>query len=164
MTPHDIVVSPMGVRFSNRHFACTIGRGGLTDTKREGDGATPRGIHRIVGALYRPDRMAKPVSWAVPIALNDGWCDAPDHPDYNLRIQKPFAASHESLRRADPMYDLVLITDWNWPHAVAGRGSAIFIHAWKGPGRPTEGCIGFGATDLRWITQHLTVDSRLIVR
>ena len=32
------------------------------------------------------------------------------------------------------MYDLILLTDWNWPHADPGRGSAIFIHQWRRPG------------------------------
>ncbi|MGB1234143.1 MAG: L,D-transpeptidase family protein [Planktomarina sp.] len=163
MNREDIVVRPSGVRFMGQHFPCTIGRGGITDDKKEGDGATPRGTHYIAQMFYRPDRIAKPADWAQPIGLNDGWCDAPDHPDYNHLIQKPFAHSHEDMRRADPMYDLVMTTDWNWPHAAAGKGSAIFIHNWRRRCAPTAGCVAFHPLDLLWIAQQVTPRTRLIV-
>lgn len=166
MTPADLVVTPTGCRFLGRRFACTIGRGGVVDAdrKREGDGATPRGVHRIVGMLYRPDRIAPPVDWAVPILPGDLWSDGVDDPDYNHMVRAPHPFSHEALRRADPLYDLVLITDWNWPHAKAGRGSAIFLHRWRRPGYPTAGCVAFAPQDLLWIACRLRPETRLIVR
>lgn len=160
---HDLVVTPGGLRFAGRRFACTTGRGGVTDTKREGDGATPRGAHELVGLLYRPDRMAKPVDWAVPIRPGDLWSDDPKDEDYNLMVRAPYPHSHEALRRADPMYDLVLLTNWNWPRAERGRGSAIFVHQWRGPGRPTAGCIGLARRDLHWIVRRIRYGSRLVV-
>ncbi|MCP6053683.1 hypothetical protein NL338_26220, partial [Klebsiella pneumoniae] len=48
--------------------------------KREGDGATPAGIHRIAGLLYRPDRLPRPAPWAEPIGPGDLWCDDPADP------------------------------------------------------------------------------------
>lgn len=160
----DLVLTPTGVRFMGRRFACAIGRGGIRADKREGDGATPVGVHGIVGMLYRPDRMAPPVPWAVPIGPGDLWCDDPAHEDYNLMVRAPFAASHETLRRADPLYDLVVLTDWNWPRAEAGRGSAIFLHRWRRPGYPTEGCVAFAPADLAWIARRITYGTRLVVR
>jgi L,D-peptidoglycan transpeptidase YkuD (ErfK/YbiS/YcfS/YnhG family) len=166
VTPADLVVTPTGCRFLGRRFACTIGRGGVVDAdrKREGDGATPRGVHRIVGMLYRPDRIAPPVDWAVPILPGDLWSDGVDDPDYNHMVRAPHPFSHEALRRADPLYDLVLITDWNWPHAKAGRGSAIFLHRWRRPGYPTAGCVAFAPRDLLWIARRIRPETRLIVR
>ena len=79
-------------------------------------------------------------------------------------VRTPYPYSHEVLRRADPLYDLVLITDWNWPQAQKGRGSCIFIHQWRRPGYPTEGCVAFRRDHLLWIAQRLTYESRLIVR
>ena len=163
MKPLDMVVTPTGLRFLGRRLACTIGRGGIATRKREGDGATPAGVHRIVGMLYRPDRMARPTDWAVPIGPQDLWSDAVRDPDYNLMVRAPHGFSHETLRRADPMYDLILITDWNWPYAVPGRGSAIFLHRWRRPGAPTAGCIALAADDLLWVAQRLQHQSRLIV-
>ena len=163
MTPTDLVVTPTHLRFMGRRFPCTVGRGGVTDAKREGDGATPRGIHRLVGMLYRPDRMARPADWALPIRPGDLWSDDPRDEDYNLMVRAPYTASHEALRRPDPLYDLILITDWNWPHAVPDRGSAIFIHRWRKPGHPTAGCIGLRPEDLRWIAPRIRYETRLIV-
>jgi len=163
VTPYDMVVTPTGLRFMGRRFPCTIGRGGITDTKREGDGATPRGIHGIVGMLYRPDRIARPADWAVKIGANDLWCDDPRHEDYNLMVTRPFDASHEVLRRADPMYDLILLTNWNWPFAQKNKGSAIFIHQWRRPLAPTAGCIGLDPVHLKWIAARIRHQTRLIV-
>jgi L,D-peptidoglycan transpeptidase YkuD (ErfK/YbiS/YcfS/YnhG family) len=158
-----MVVTPMGLRFWGRVFPMRLGRGGVTLDKHEGDGATPAGTHGIVGCLYRPDRVARPCDWAVPIRPGDLWCDDPKHEDYNLMVRAPFAASHEVLRRADPLYDIVLITDWNWPRAEYRAGSAIFVHAWRGPGHPTAGCIALAPDDLRWIVARIGFQTRLVV-
>ena len=164
MSPFDLVVTPMGLRFMGRRFPCVLGRGGVVRDKREGDGGTPAGEHRLVGMLYRPDRMARPSAWALPIGPGDLWCDDPGHPAYNLMARAPLAASHERLRRGDPLYDLVIVTDWNWPRARRGAGSAIFVHRWRRPGYPTAGCVGLDARDLRWIAARIVPGTRLIVR
>lgn len=165
MKPSDLVVTPTGLRFMGRVFPCTVGRGGITAQKREGDGCTPAGTHRIVGMLFRPDRIAAGAlpDWAVPIGLNDLWCDDPDSEDYNLMVRAPFAGSHERLRRADPMYDLILITDWNWPVAAWRRGSAIFVHTWRRPGAGTAGCVALSRENLIWIANRIRHETRLVV-
>jgi len=164
MKATDLVVTPTHVRFLNRRFPCAIGRGGLTSRKCEGDGATPRGSHQILEVYYRPDRITAPTPWAKPIGPRDLWSDAPTDVAYNSRVRAPYGFSHETLRRADPMYDLVLVTDWNYPDATPGKGSAIFVHQWRRPGWPTAGCVAFSRSHLRFITEHLQPDSRLIIR
>ncbi len=164
MTPDDLVLTPRGLRFQGQLYPCTIGKGGLSDRKSEGDGATPAGIHRIVGMLYRPDRIAAPTGWAVPIGPGDLWSDDSTAQDYNMMVRAPYAFSHEALRRSDPLYDLVILTDWNWPYAVPGRGSAIFIHQWRRPGYPTEGCVALRRGDLHRIAARICLRTRLIVR
>lgn len=163
MTPGDLVLTPRGMRFLGRVFPCTIGNGGLSNTKREGDGATPTGTHRILGMLYRADRIPRPADWARPIGPSDLWSDDPGDKDYNQLVRVPYRHSHERLRRADPLYDLVLITDWNWPNAVAGHGSAIFLHQWRRPHYPTEGCIAFRRDHLHWIAKQIMPGTRLII-
>ena len=163
MTPYDLVLKQTGLRFQGRLFPCAIGRGGLTVQKREGDGATPKGTHQLVGMLYRPDRMARPADWALPIHPGDFWSDDVEDPDYNLMVRAPHQFRHERLRRADPLYDLILLTNWNWPYAVKGRGSAIFIHQWRRPGYPTEGCVALDRDHLRWIAPRIKHSTRLIV-
>lgn len=163
MTPDDMVLTPQGLRFQGRLWPCTIGKGGISARKREGDGATPRGVHAIVGMLYRPDRIAPPSSWAKPIGPLDLWSDDAGDADYNMMVRAPYPHSHEKLRRADPLYDLVILTDWNWPYAVKGRGSAIFIHQFRRPGYPTEGCIALSRSHLHRIAPRIRYRTRLIV-
>ena len=163
MTPDDLVLTPLGLRFHNCLYPCSIGRSGLSAQKSEGDGATPCGIHAITGLLYRPDRIARPTHWAYPILPGDLWSNDPHHEDYNCMVRAPYGHSHERLRRADPLYDLILLTGWNWPYAVKGRGSAIFIHQWRRPGAPTEGCIGLRRRDLHQIANAIRLNCRLII-
>ncbi len=159
----DLTVTPTGTLFLGRRFPCTLGRGGVTRNKREGDGATPAGLHRIIGMLYRPDRLLPPADWAMPIRPGDLWSDDPGDPGYNTMVRAPYGFSHESLRRADPLYDLLLITDWNWPDPAPGHGSAIFLHRWRRPGAATAGCVAFAPGDLLWIARRLRPGARLII-
>lgn len=160
----DLVVGRWGVRFNGRRFPASIGRGGISAAKREGDGATPAGAHRIVGTFYRADRGAPAGRMAKAIGPGDLWSDDPTDPRYNHHVRAPHGFGHERLRRSDPLYDLVLVTDWNWPDAVPGRGSAIFIHQWRRPHAPTAGCIGLRRQDLRWIAARVGKGTRVVVR
>lgn len=153
----------MGLWARGRLLPCSVGRGGLSRDKREGDGATPAGLHRIVGLLYRPDRLAQPNAWARPILPGDLWCDASGDAAYNHLVRAPFRASHEAMRRADPLYDIVVVTDWNWPDAQPGKGSAIFLHQWRRPGYATAGCIAMGRRDLIWLAGALSPGDTLTV-
>lgn len=159
----DLVLAPSGLRFLGRRFPCAIGRGGVREQKREGDGGTPAGVWQVTGMLYRADRMARPAAWARPIGPRDLWCDDPRNAAYNHLVRAPVAASHERLRRGDRLYDLVILTDWNWPVARPGAGSAIFIHRWRRPRFPTAGCIALAPADLHWIAGRVAPGTRVIV-
>lgn len=161
-----ILVTRQGARWGGRWFPCAIGRGGFSADKREGDGATPIGTHRITGLLFRPDRIGAHhlPGWARPIGLRDLWADDPTSPDYNHLVRAPFAFGHEKLRRADPLYDLILTTDWNWPEAQPGRGSAIFLHSWRRPRYPTAGCVAFSRPDLLWLISRIVPGTRVVIR
>lgn len=161
-----MVVTRWGAHFLGRRFPCAIGRGGVTAEKREGDGATPTGEHMLVGMLYRADRIARQSvpEWALPIGPQDLWSDDPRDPDYNRLVRGPHPFGHERLWRPDPLYDLILLTDWNWPEAVPGRGSAIFVHTWRRPRFPTAGCVAFARGDLMWIASRIRHGSRIVIR
>ncbi|GAB4267339.1 MAG: L,D-transpeptidase family protein [Pararhodobacter sp.] len=158
-------LTPRGLLAHGRTLPCSLGRGGIRADKREGDGATPAGLVAITGMLYRPDRIdaRKLPRWASPIGPRDLWCDASGHRDYNQPVRAPFAASHERLHRADPLYDLVLTTDWNWPEADPGKGSAIFLHRWRRPGYPTEGCLAFAPEDLHWLALRVDPGTQILI-
>jgi L,D-peptidoglycan transpeptidase YkuD (ErfK/YbiS/YcfS/YnhG family) len=164
VSPFDLVVSPRGARFMGRMMPVCIGRGGITQAKAEGDGATPSGVHSVVDCLYRPDRLAAPNNWAHPILPGDLWSDDSADPYYNHLVKAPHGFGHEEMRRADPLYDIVLTTDWNWPHAIPGDGSAIFIHRWRKPGHPTEGCLAFHGQDLHWLAARMVSGTRIVIQ
>ena len=113
--------------------------------------------------LYRCDRMARPTDWAIPIKPFDLWSDDVRDVDYNMMVRAPHPYSHEKMRRADPMYDLVILTDWNWPYPDKGAGSAIFVHEWRRPHAPTAGCIGLSRANLLWGAQRIRYETRLII-
>lgn len=163
MSADDLVLTKQGIRFRNRLIPCAVGRGGISAQKHEGDGATPAGIHHITGLYYRPDRLPAPAPWAVPIHPFDLWSDDVNDAQYNHLVRAPHKFSHEQMRRADPLYDIVLITDWNWPVATPHKGSAIFLHIWRKPRHPTEGCIAFSKLNLLWIIHRIRPQTRLIV-
>ena len=166
----DMVVTRWNARFLGRRFRVSIGRGGMTGNKCEGDLATPRGVWRIRGGGYRADRTRIPQITnggflLQPIGPHDIWSDDPKDPAYNRALTTPnHPFSHEKLRMAPRLYDVFLISDWNWPDAQPGKGSAIFIHQWRKPRHPTAGCLAFAPEDLRWILKRWTPQSRIIVR
>lgn len=161
-----MVVTRWGARFMGRRFPVSIGRKGMTAIKREGDQATPLGVIRLMGGGFRADRRRAPRTALPmrPIGPRDLWSDAPDSAAYNHMVRAPYLPSHERLRRGDRLYDVFLITDWNWPDAEPGEGSAIFVHIWRKPRHPTAGCLAFRPYHLDWILARWTPHSRLIVR
>ena len=171
MRSGDLAVGRWGARFLGRRFPCATGRGGIGVKTGEGDGVTPMVSHRIEAVFWRMERIWNPyglrmASFPVnfrPIGLRDGWSDDPADPAYNDLVQRPHRFSHEAMRRADPMYDLVAVLDWNRAPVVPGRGSAIFLHVWRGPRRPTAGCVAFRRDDLRWILAHWRPESRVVI-
>lgn len=158
-----IYITPRGAHMGSITYPCSIGKNGTTPCKSEGDGATPEGIHDIIGLLYRPDRLERPTDWAIPIRPRDIWSDDCLDPDYNMMVHIPHQFSYERLFRADPLYDVILLTNWNWPYAIKGRGSAIFLHRWRKPGHPTEGCIGFDPRHLLHIVRRIQFGTKVIV-
>lgn len=164
MNRGDLLVTRWGAQIAGRRLPCAIGRGGISATKREGDGATPLADMQIVGGFYRPDRMARPARWLRPIGPRDLWSDASGDAAYNSHVRAPYTPSHERLRRADRLYDVVLVLDWNLTPALPGKGSAIFIHIWRKPRHPTEGCVAFSPADMDWLLRHIGPGTRVSVR
>lgn len=172
----DLLVTRWGARLGARWLPCAVGRGGIVAAKREGDGATPAGGLHLTGLRYRADRVARPAlpcpdlprpgpaRRARPIGPADLWSDDLRDPAYNTAVRAPHAFSHERLRRADRLYDILVETDWNAAPARPGRGSAIFVHVWRAPRMATAGCIAFSRADLRWLLRRLGPRAAIEVR
>ncbi len=135
-----------------RRVRCALGKGGVKPAaeKREGDLASPAGIWPIRRVLYRPDRGAAPKTAlpVAPLAPDDGWCDAPGDPAYNLPVKRPYPASSEAMWREDHLYDLVVVLGHNDDPPVAPMGSCIFLHLARDGYLPTEGCVAVTRADM----------------
>lgn len=159
----DIYVENGELRIGNERFPCTLGKGGLTSDKREGDHKTPRGTYPLRQVYYRKDRVDKPQTGlpAVEIRREDGWCDDPAHPAYNTPVVLPFPASHEKLWREDHAYDVCVVIGYNDAPVMPGKGSAIFFHLSHDDGRGTEGCVAASLEAMQRILRQLTPRSRI---
>ena len=158
-----------------------VGRGGMGKKWREGDGITPLGRWCIDHVLFRADRVAAPATALplYPIAPPDIWVDDPAAAHYNQPLTRGGASmvgravrhngvinfSHEQLWRADDVYNLVAVLDYNLRPVVAGRGSAIFIHLARplaaGGFAPTEGCLALAEHDLRHLLAQVGRDGAI---
>lgn len=150
MTHRLRVVSNSEMIVDGKTYRIAIGKKGFAADKREGDNCTPLGTFLLREVWYRADKIAKPET-NLPlkiIAQDDGWCDAPGHPDYNKHVKLPFAASHEKLWREDDVYDVVVPLGYNDDPPVAGKGSAIFMHVARPAYEGTEGCVALRLEEL----------------
>ncbi len=144
------VTGPNRLSWNGQAFTCALGRSGISAEKWEGDGHTPAGKFALRQVFYRPDRVANLLT-AVParkITTTDGWCDDPEHADYNRLVTLPVDASHEKMWRDDGLYDIVVVLGHNDDPVVPYRGSAIFMHVATEEYRPTEGCVVLALADL----------------
>jgi L,D-peptidoglycan transpeptidase YkuD (ErfK/YbiS/YcfS/YnhG family) len=160
------VITVMGLSTSVRqgvlrlgvlNLPCSLGRGGRSFRKREGDGRTPVGRWRLLRVLYRADRIPRPLTGLPVMAIgrHDGWCDAPNDPNYNRPVHLPYGASAEALWRSDGLYDVVVVLSHNIRPRVRGLGSAIFMHVARPDCGPTEGCVALRREHLLAVLRHL---------
>ena len=161
-----ITVDPAGwLSFGTLRFRCALGKGGVTADKREGDGATPIGRFALRELFYRPDKLPDPAGRLPTRAIRpeDGWCDDPSHPDYNLPVRLPHSARCERMWRDDDCYDLVVPLGYNDDPPVPGLGSAIFLHVARPGYAPTEGCIALAKDDLLALLAALPADVEMVI-
>lgn len=133
-------------------FPVVIGKNGFAASgeKREGDGKTPSGRFALGTAFGYGVSLATKMPYR-RIADDDVWVDDPEAPDYNTWTQKSrtSAKSYEVMRRPDGLYRCGLVIEYNTTPVEKGKGSAIFLHVWRGPGLPTEGCVALEEKGLR---------------
>jgi len=140
-----------------------LGRSGIKANKVEGDGATPRGTFRLTRLWWRADRHPRPAT-ALPVRRirpDDGWCEDAADRHYNQPVKVPTGSMADRLTRADHLYDFIIELDHNTRPRVAGRGSAVFIHAARPGLAPTAGCVALQLKDLRRLLARLGPRTRL---
>lgn len=147
-------------------FPCALGRGGISANKREGDGATPLGAMRLLSGYFRRDHVQAGRT-CLPmrvIRAELGWCEVPDDRNYNRPVRMPYAASHETMRRGDDLYDFCIVLDWNIAPRRRGRGSAIFFHLARLGFTPTQGCVAVTRQVMQRLLPYLSTRTVLEVR
>jgi L,D-peptidoglycan transpeptidase YkuD (ErfK/YbiS/YcfS/YnhG family) len=142
-----------------------LGRGGIKANKREGDGGTPRGVFRLLRLWWRADRHPRPATSlpAQRISSIDGWCEDPRDRRYNRPIKVPPRAEGDRLARKDRLYDFIVEIDHNTRPRIAGRGSAVFIHAAREGFAPTAGCVALELNMLRRLLTRLGPRTKIVV-
>jgi L,D-peptidoglycan transpeptidase YkuD (ErfK/YbiS/YcfS/YnhG family) len=136
-----------------------VGRNGVSDHKREGDGTTPAGMYRIGPVAYglAPNPGTRLAYHR--LTCGDWWDEDPRSPTYNnfrhvaCGTRPSFAGASEALWRATVAYQRFAVIQYNATTIVPGRGSAIFLH--DDTGRPTNGCVSLPPAELdrtlRWL-------------
>lgn len=154
------------LRMGPLHIPVALGRGGVRANKREGDGATPRGVFHPVRLWWRADRLPQPRT-LLPvrrIGRADAWCEDPTHRRYN----RPFARSAnepgDRLMRDDHLYDLIIEIDHNQRPRIARRGSAVFIHIARPAFTATAGCVALRPHDLKALLARLSPKTRIQIQ
>lgn len=129
--------------------------------KSEGDGKAPAGIFLLDFAFG--EAPAQAAAW-IKLAyrqMTDAFCcvDDGDSPLYNRIVDTSGTPvqwrSHEEMRRQDGLYKIGIVVRHNADSPVAGKGSCIFMHIWRGPSQGTAGCTALAETDLRALLGRL---------
>lgn len=114
--------------------------------KMEGDGRSPAGLFRVVSAFGEAPAAAVQTHLEYRQATaRSRWVDDPRSSFYNQWVESTpgvLAAwqSAEEMLRTDGLYRWGLVIGHNLAPIEPGGGSAIFLHAWRGPKQPTSGC------------------------
>ncbi len=141
-----------------------LGRGGIKADKREGDGATPKGMFRPLRLWWRADRHPRPRTFLPVRAIRpgDAWCEDPASRRYNQPVRLDDADREgDRLRRDDHLYDFIIEIDHNTQPRIAGRGSAVFLHLARENFGPTAGCVAMTKPVMLRLLERLGTRTRI---
>jgi L,D-peptidoglycan transpeptidase YkuD (ErfK/YbiS/YcfS/YnhG family) len=140
-------------------WSAWLGRHGVSERHREGDGTTPAGVFTFGRVMYGLGPNPG-VRYAYRrIVCGDWWVEDPRSPFYNrfhhvrCGARPPFRVTSEDMSRSPTAYRHLAVIRYNMDPIVPGRGSGIFLHA--STGRTTLGCVSLPLTQLvtvlRWL-------------
>ena len=142
--------------------------------KAEGDGRAPAGVFLLSAAFGYAGSTATGLPYVSTPGLH--CVDDRASASYNLVRDVPAGfdwSSHETMRRRDGLYRIGAIVAHNGPGVapdlvpgarladaapVAGGGSCIFLHVWRGPGTSTAGCTAMPDERLAEVLAWLDAD------
>ena len=160
-----IIIKKHLLLYKGYKLKCSIGKSGITNSKKEGDLATPKGIFKLGLLYYRKDRnkSLKSKLKKRTIKKNMGWCDDIKSKKYNQEIHFPFKYGAEKLYRKDKIYDIFVNIKYNHSPIVKGKGSAIFLHLTNKKYKATKGCVAILKKDFLKILPLINRDTKISI-
>ena len=162
-----IIVKKYGyLKYKSFKFRCSLGKAGVKNKLKEGDNITPKGTFKLLRVFYRPDKITKikTILNKVKIKKNFGWCDDPKSNFYNKLVKLPFKGGYEKLYRADNIYDLLIVLNYNTNPIIKNKGSAVFIHVARKDFSNTAGCIALTKKDLLILLANIKKNTRIKIQ
>ncbi|HEY1370201.1 MAG TPA: L,D-transpeptidase family protein [Gaiellaceae bacterium] len=144
-----------------------LGRSGVSDHHREGDGTTPTGTFALGRVVYGTGADPGVRLTYHRLACGDWWDEDPRSATYNTfqhvscGTVPRFRGGSEELWLQTRAYRWFAVIEYNADPPVAGRGSAIFLHV--DTGRPTNGCVSLPAARLVELLRWLRPGARISI-
>ena len=162
----NIIIKKHFLLYQGYKLKCSIGKSGLTNFKKEGDLATPKGLFKLGLLYYRKDRI-KSLKCKIKkkvIKKSMGWCNDSRSKKYNREIYFPFKYNAEKLYREDKIYDIFINIKYNQFPIVKGKGSAIFLHLCSKKYKPTSGCVAILKKNFLKILPLINYSTKILIR
>ena len=162
----NIIIKNRFLLYKGYKIKCSIGKKGITSSKREGDLSTPKGLFKIGTLYYRKDRIKlnKCKIKKKVIKKNMGWCDDIKSEKYNREIYFPFKYSAERLYLNKKIYDIFINIKYNYTSVLKGKGSAIFLHLTNKKYKATKGCIAIHKKDFMKILPLINKRTKILIK
>ena len=162
----NIIIKKHFLLYKGYKLKCSIGKSGVTQSKKEGDLTTPKGLFELGLLYYRKDKikLLKCKIKKRAIKKGMGWCDDSKSKKYNQEISFPFKYGAEKLYRKDKIYDIFINIKYNQLPIVKGKGSAIFLHLSNKKYKPTSGCVAIQKKDFLKILPLINNKTKISIK
>ena len=162
----NIIIKNCLLLYRGYKLKCSIGKMGTTNSKKEGDLSTPKGLFKLGILYYRKDRI-KLIKCKIKkkvIKKSMGWCNDTRSKKYNREISFPFRYKSEKLYRSDKVYDIFINIKYNYSPTYKGKGSAIFLHLTNKKYKGTKGCIAIQKKDFLKILPLVNNNTKILIK
>lgn len=141
-----------------------VGKNGISDNKKEGDGKTPSGIYDF-GTAFGIAKNPESIKSYRQINNNDYWVDDSNSKYYNqwvdiTKVKKDWKSS-EHLISEKVAYKYGVVVNYNTNPIIPGKGSAIFLHV--STNGPTAGCISVNENTMVNILRVLKPNAKIVI-
>jgi L,D-peptidoglycan transpeptidase YkuD (ErfK/YbiS/YcfS/YnhG family) len=163
----NIIIKNHYLLYKSYKLKCSIGKSGISKSKKEGDLSTPKGTFNLGNLYYRKDKIKKIIKThlkKIIIRKNMGWCDDSKSSQYNKQIYFPFKFKAEKLYRADNAYDFFINIKYNHRPIIKKEGSAIFLHLCTKKYKKTQGCIAIERKNFLKILPFITKKTKILIK